>query len=210
MRRRASLAMLMGLVALLAVGLAAMKAATETMWRATFALGLLALLIGTLGAIVRRRGAWTGFALFGWTYALIALSPPIRDVIEPILKAGEPIDQFVDWLHPGIPPVASFPAFGPNVQYDETSKRYLKMSGLGSGDPLVPLSPAEQRDWDAYLAKCDIFSDRQAAREFGPRIGHVIAALVFGCLGALSGHLLDERSRPAGMPSDARVTPTSG
>jgi hypothetical protein len=72
MRRRASLITLMGLVAVVAVGLAAMKFATEWMMKGSMAIGFVALLVGTLGAAVRRSGSWIGFALFGWTYALVA------------------------------------------------------------------------------------------------------------------------------------------
>jgi hypothetical protein len=204
MRRRPSLAMLMTFVAILAVGLAAMKVASIGMMRASFAVGVFALLTGTLGALARRGVSWTGFALFGWSYALVSLTPPIRDVVAPLSGADETIGEIARWLHPRVPKPASQPSFGPSVKFDETSRSYLKMSGLGSSDPLVPLSSSEQKVWDVWAADCDGFDSWQVAAYCGPRIGHVLAALSFGCLGALVGHLLDDPSRPAGTTPDAR------
>ena len=165
--------MLMGLVAVLAVGLVAMKVATETMMRAAFAFGLLTLLIGTLGAIVRRRGAWIGFALFGWAYTLVALLTPIQDVIEAELRVSEPIEYLIDWLHPEPP---------------------------GTGDEpriMGPYGQVRHPDW-------------VLARRYGAEIGHVIAALIFACLGAIVGRFLDEQSRPAGLTPRTRTPSTPG
>lgn len=210
MGRRASLAVFMASVAVLAVGIAALKIATPGLVRATFAVALLGLLVGTLGAIVRRRGPWVGFALFGWAYALAALSPPVRDAIEPILQIRKETDQVVAWLHPEPTSSITMPSFLPSIRFDESSGRPLKRTGLGSSDPMVPLSPSEQKGWEAWTAQHKAWDRQVEAMACSPLIGNLIAASVFAFLGAWAGHRLDERDRPARPISNSPVPPVTG
>lgn len=77
-RYRLSLAALMGVVALIAVGVAALRSSTA-IWAALVILLALGTVCGaTVGAVLRRgpdRGPWLGFAVFGWAYFLMTLSP---------------------------------------------------------------------------------------------------------------------------------------
>jgi hypothetical protein len=68
----------MGAVALVAVGVAALRSPTA-LWASLVVLLALGAICGvTVCAILRRgpaRGAWLGFAVFGWAYFLLTLSP---------------------------------------------------------------------------------------------------------------------------------------
>jgi hypothetical protein len=77
-RYRFTLAALMGSLVLVAVGLAALRSPTAV-WASLVILVALGTICGaTVGAILRRgsdRRAWLGFAVFGWAYFLLTLSP---------------------------------------------------------------------------------------------------------------------------------------
>lgn len=67
---------LLVLVALIAVGLAAMKIASPMAVDAAETLLIIALATGLVGAIVRRgEAAWVGFTVFGWLWAFLTLLP---------------------------------------------------------------------------------------------------------------------------------------
>jgi hypothetical protein len=77
-RYRFTLAALMGAVALIAVGVAALRSPTAIRASLVVLLAVGAICGATVGAILRRgpdRGAWLGFAVFGWAYFLLTLSP---------------------------------------------------------------------------------------------------------------------------------------
>src|SRR5262249_21596699 len=77
-RYRFTLAALMGAVALVAVAVAALRSPTAIWASLVVLLALGAICAATVGAIVRRgpgRGAWLGFAVFGWAYFILTLSP---------------------------------------------------------------------------------------------------------------------------------------
>jgi hypothetical protein len=68
----------MGTIALVAVGVAALRSPTALWASLVILLALGAICGATVGAILRRgsdRGAWLGFAVFGWAYVLLTLSP---------------------------------------------------------------------------------------------------------------------------------------
>src|SRR4051812_29116963 len=74
-RPRVSIAGLMGVVLFIGVGFAALKGASRLWASALFTLTLAVLLGASLGAVARRgpeRMAWTGFAVFGWSYLILS------------------------------------------------------------------------------------------------------------------------------------------
>ena len=99
--RRIALVEPIGIVAVIAVGLAALREGTylwlQIITTATF--GLLS--IGLLGTLVRARphGAWVGFALFGWGHFLLTGLPTIRNEIRPDLLTKALIDGLVHRIH---------------------------------------------------------------------------------------------------------------
>src|SRR3954471_14218399 len=70
MRARPTVLGLMAVVACFAVGLAALRTNDEYTAAAIFAITFLILCTSTLAAIYR-RGAWAGFAVFGWAQFLV-------------------------------------------------------------------------------------------------------------------------------------------
>jgi hypothetical protein len=70
MKARPTVFGLMGVIACVAVGLAAVRSNDEFSAAIIFALTFAALCTSTLVAIYR-RGAWAGFAVFGWAQFLI-------------------------------------------------------------------------------------------------------------------------------------------
>jgi hypothetical protein len=82
MRRiRFRIANLLVLVLFLAVGLAALRAATEPWDKALFGGTFVLLLVSVLLAVHRpgrARAFWLGFALFGWAYLVASLVPSVE------------------------------------------------------------------------------------------------------------------------------------
>jgi hypothetical protein len=77
-RARASIAMLLAYVALVAVGLAALRVSSRLWANVGFSLAVTSLVAAIAGVIYRRgagRAFWVGFALFGWSYLIMAFGP---------------------------------------------------------------------------------------------------------------------------------------
>ena len=204
MRRRLSLAMLMGLVGLVALGLAAMKVATAPAALLSVFAASAALLIGTLGIILRRRGgAWVGFALFGWSYAAAGLGfEPLRSV------ATDLVDLTVAALHPEPTLVPSPPVEGVDTNFIAHEGRYYRLENGAWVD--AHLSPEEAKAVDAYFGARDRHQGWSSSVEEAQRIGLMFLGLAFASIGALAGHFLDDRSTPAGASSDAPTPNLTG
>ena len=189
--------MLMGLVALIAVGLAATKVATEQSSRVVFGLGLLVLLVATLGAIVRRSGRarWVGLALFGWAYALVLLVPPFREAVAAELPGNGSLSDLVDLLRPPL----SIPAEPPGKR---PSSRLNKVDTSGwhfmEGGRIVDLSSEEWRPWATWLDRRNAYDARVEAAEGARRIALTFLGLAFAALGAAAGLVLEGPAQPAG------------
>jgi hypothetical protein len=210
MKRRASLAMLMGLVAILAVGLAAIKVATAEASRAVFGSGLLVLLVGTLGSLVRRQGraSWIGFALFGWAYALVLLVPSLREAVAAELPGVGPLGEVVDLIHP---PLASpaIPAFylPPGAAVEKSNKGGYQYS---IGFTTVYFTPPMVKQWEAYLGLKSAFDARVEIAHQARRIALSFLGLAFAFLGAAAGHALDDRTANSGATSAAGPSTSTG
>jgi hypothetical protein len=86
MRLRFSIATLLGVVGLAAVGFAALRSATEPWASATFTATVAVLSTAALGALLcrgRSRSAWIGLAVFGWIYLAVTFGPWPRNVVGP-------------------------------------------------------------------------------------------------------------------------------
>ncbi len=77
--RRFSIANLLGLVAVIALGFAAVRSASDFWLGATFLLTIGLLCAGVLGAVVERGHGvwWLGFAVFGWVYFALGFEPSL-------------------------------------------------------------------------------------------------------------------------------------
>ena len=191
------MAQLMAIVAVPAVGLAAMKAATAPAALLSTFVASTALMVGTLGAILRRRkGAWVGLALFGWAYAAVGLGlESLRSV------ATELVDHAVAAIHPE-PLVPSPPVEGVGTIYFIAHGGRYYRAGDGAWVD-ARLSPEEAKAVDAYFGARDRHQGWSSSVEEARRIGLIFLGLAFASIGALAGHLLDDRSPPAGASSDS-------
>jgi hypothetical protein len=113
-RLRASMAMMLTVVGLTAVGFAALRVSSRLWACVCVSSAILALVVSIAGIIYRRgstRAFWVGFALFGWTYLIVSLGPaPLNAwrellVTAPILSILE--DQMLDVPTPTMRPPPS-------------------------------------------------------------------------------------------------------
>lgn len=100
---RVSIGTLVGFIAFLSVGLAALQFASSP-WAGVVFSGTLALLtFAVLAAYCRRggrRGAWIGFALFGWAYLTLTNGPWFDVNVRPLLVTTKVIQWSYPWLVP--------------------------------------------------------------------------------------------------------------
>ncbi len=91
---RPTLAMGLLLVAVLAIGLAAMRSPTLLWTQVTITAAVTTLLIATVGALVGSpRSFWVGFALVGWSYLMLSLGPWCSEHVAPWLLSTRIIDE---------------------------------------------------------------------------------------------------------------------
>jgi hypothetical protein len=109
---RFSIAALMGVVLVAAIGLAALRSSSETWAGVLFLTTLAALGIALVGACCRtgaERGGWIGFAVLGWIYMGAAFAPYI-------LSPKLPTQSLLELLAPRIGGISGpLPAFRPST-----------------------------------------------------------------------------------------------
>jgi hypothetical protein len=186
---RFTIAGLMGLVVVVAVGVAALRFASE-LWASI----LLMLTLGVLGAAVlafheragARRAWWRGFALFGWGYVMLAFGPWASEAIAPHLPTTMWLDASYAKLHPG-----DSEAGQARRLWEDALRNYIVAVNTPSGaNSAVAFSP------DGKLVV--------SAAPPGPapepflRVGHSLWALLAACVGGLVGRASHARGeRPA-------------
>ena len=181
---RFSLAYLMGLVFVVALGLAAMRVASTLAVRVTFTLSVATLLVGTLAAIVRRSGGiWPGFALFGWCYALMFFVPAILETTSPYLVLTSPLGQIAEHMH--------------ELPHRQKPPRLSYLPNQGDGELYVH----DGREFRPATA-----AEKDASRDTKLRMLHLsnaktlatlIQGLLFALSGAFLGRLMSEPRSPA-------------
>ncbi len=191
---RFSLASLLALVGFIAVGLAALRDASEWVAQAFFTLTLAALAFGLLGTIVRREhAAWIGFSLFGWGYFLAAFAPVLEVEIAPFLLTTKAIDTALERLNevPPLPPELGYPT---SLRNDVPSTKFVE-------GKWIPLSPSEIELVKDYLDKMRTrelhLGQLETSFQHGRRIGHSMLSLIAGLLGAFAGRLFARERTPA-------------
>jgi hypothetical protein len=179
-RIRFSIAGLMAAVLVLAVGFAGLRAASPLWASGIFTMTVTVFAGAIVGAAACHgpsRFAWLGFGFFGWTYLLATfwLWPEPNGVTAPpfLTKA------LLDYFRPSSNTAA--------VMWIDTAP-----AGEMSTDP--PLMVSTMVPGTANIATSTPFAGRAINRFHYRRIGHTLAAIVFGLLGALLGAVLSGRN----------------
>jgi hypothetical protein len=185
---RFTIAGLMGLVVVVAVGVAALRFASD-LWADI----LLVLTLGTLGAAVlafhERTGAkrswWRGFALFGWGYVALALGPWASESIAPRLPTTMGLDALYARMHPTDE--------GGQARGDVTyvlSKRLAAFNASTGAAVAWSATPhTTARTFALWMAN--------ATPEFFRRVGHCLWALLVACVGGVVGRAFHARGERA-------------
>jgi hypothetical protein len=98
---RFSIAVVLALVGMLGLFLGAMRNGSALAMKLTWTATALALLVGLLGALVRRgEAAWVGFALFGWGYALHSLDRVVAPNLYQKFVFADVLEAIVPEMHP--------------------------------------------------------------------------------------------------------------
>jgi WD domain, G-beta repeat len=196
MRRfRFSIASLLGVVLFISVALAALRASTDVWDGCLLGLDLAVLLTAILLVVHRtdrKRAYWLGFALFGWTYLIVSLIPPIGLRL-PTTKGLTFIDSKIPGRHRAWATAV--------LTYTNTASTNPVHSVAFSpqGDSLASSSQGIIRVWDVKTGK--LLTGPFATTENFIRIGHSLLALVLAFLGGhLSRHLYGQRREDGSNP----------
>lgn len=193
MRRfRFSIAGLLGVVLLIAVALAALRASTDTWDSGILGLILLHLLMAVLLAIHgtdRKRAYWLGFALFGWVDLIASFVPPVESRL-PTMKLLAYLDARIRPRHWSDDLLMMVD--GSNVSRPQT---FMATAVSQSGARIVaspPQGPVRLvRVWDTWSGQFQ--AGPSGTPENFVRIGHSLLALVLASVGGrLSRWLYDK------------------
>lgn len=168
-RLRFTLAQLMAIVLFIGIGFAAVRASSLLWASAVFTLTVAVLSAGILAAMVRKgraRLTWAGFALFGWVYLGTTFGPwtAANGVGAPPYVTRWGLDYWDSKLS----------GSGP-LQANRGPLQANRIDTAPPGEVLYPRYPLP-------LFPPDSFHFR--------RIGHSLAAILFGLVGAVVGRLL--------------------
>lgn len=187
---------LLGFVLVVAIAVAALRAADELWDSGMLGLTLLSLMTAVLLAVHRtdrRRAYWLGFALFGWIYLVGSLIPPVGSRL-PTTMGLTFIDSKIPGRETTISAVFSYTA-SPVVGY---TPQALNLPTSMQGNIWL---------WDSTTGK--LVPGPVGTTENFIRIGHSILALLMAFVGGhLSRHLYgrgrEDRSNP---PIDSPASP---
>ena len=208
--RRLTVANLLAIVAIIGVGFGTLRNPTLLALQLTEGIAFLCLLIGLVGAFARPapRGAWQGFAVFGWVYFLMANSylPTTADVGDMggaqiflsrknaawKLPTAGLVDELIGWLHHELRP-PSRPSFAIGRTPETDLDGHLYWESLSRDH--IPLTDQESAEWKAYEADTTNLQYVMKALIYARRIAHAQLGLALGLFGAIVGRYLG-RARP--------------
>lgn len=141
MRSRPTILGLMGVIACLAVAMAAMRTNDEIWSAVTLTLTVAILCTAALIALYR-RGGWAGFAIFGWAQFLIC-QPPSAPPLGPTSLSIGLACRFLPYIQAGAhPPDPSFriPGYPAISSVDgEPMLMGVKSNGSATGTGFIPV-----------------------------------------------------------------------
>ena len=203
-RPRTTIAGLIVFVTIVAVALAALRAADDAWDAGTFGLTLLILMVSVLMTVHRRgqrRAFWLGFSLFGWAYLALSLVPSV--------EARLPTSKGLAYLDSQVPGRAGLVTFTVSLN-GQPPPAGSSVAFSPQGRTLATSSPqGAVRIWNATTGR--LLSGPGGTTENFVRIGHSLLAVVFGLVGGrLSRWLYDKgRGREEGL-AGATAGPTVG
>jgi hypothetical protein len=175
---RFSIAGLMGLVVVAAVGVAALRFASE-LWAGV----LLMLTLGVLGAAIlgmvhRRDGKrawWQGFALFGWGYLTLALGPWFGATIAPSLPTTTGLNALYAKMHPA-------------SEVEQARRGAVTTTGgwVSATDTSWASTATSTGTPPGTWTSVTLFVASPTSESF-LRVGHCLWALLAACVGGLVG-----------------------
>lgn len=186
---RFPLAALMGLIALIAIGVVGLRRSTHpwavvVFYSTVFAI-VAAVLTGCLARGTKRAGR-LGFALFAGSYLGLMLASPNRELEIPRSPMGPALDALDDYLHPTAEVrftielgVANGPGSVVPATTDQSGLLERVFQALGAGFP-----GGERISHDAFRA-----------------VAHSLVAQILGGIGALWAVLLARRQQPIASTS---------
>src|SRR4051794_18630455 len=196
-RMRFSIATLLAWVALLGVGIAALRGGSPLWGNALFSLAIGTLTVAVLAAVYRRgrrRAFWVGFASCGWAYLLLALGPGNESLAGPFLVTTAVLDLLYPKVVPPLPaatPANPATAPAPSAMARPVRGRMLVLKTGGFGGPVIPVTPRSR--WEVWTETSRQTGFRRtiggvslSIPEPFRRIGHSLFCL----LGALTGGIL--------------------
>jgi hypothetical protein len=204
MKLRVSLAALMAVVAILALGLAAMREASAGWLHATYTVTVALLSVGLLGSLLksRPRGAWVGFTLFGCGAFCLAQVPAAQYLGTDFINTGL-MSAIIDRLHqpPAVPSGIAIPA---------RQKQMLSPAEQAESLARSPAWVAEQMQIEILNAGgtvptaitdfIDQTYDYRARILQASQIAELLRCLILALLGAILGLFLAPRDQTAGRP----------
>ena len=174
MRFQISIARLMSVVALCALGLASVRYASPGFSDFVAAVTALTLLTATIGAFKgRSRTAWLGFATFGWGFALLAWGFAMHEAVSNVPARSRTIPPMTISIPPMAIPITPLTAY-----LDELYPvvHHAPPRGMVNGTVV--------KAWPAG----GIYASFQW-------IGHSLACLLFGLIGSAVAVFMDRVSR---------------
>ncbi len=191
---------LLGVVLLISVALAALRASTAAWDSGILGLTVLTVLTATLLAVHRthpRRAYWLGFALFGWVYLIATLVPPVESRL-PMTEALSCLES--------------------KLRSQEAVSTVLYRM-LVSGDPgrshspqpaALDLTSEVSADWAySWMFTGATLSGPSGTPENFVRIGHSLLALVMALIGGRLSRRLYGKSH-ARIAGDGDHSPDNG
>ena len=130
---RFSLKWMLGAVAFVGFGSAALFNATKAWAMASFGLTAVVLLAAILGSIyLRPKAFYVGVCIFGWGYLILTYVPPMRNSIRPLAATDALLDVIYKTMQHDIPAVIpTFPTDDDPIRaaYPMPSRKYFHAVG---------------------------------------------------------------------------------
>jgi hypothetical protein len=206
-----SLSGILGMVAVIALGLAGMSSPSSLSTAAAATVTLTLLLSAILAALFlsgNARGFWAGFALFGWVYLVLVdwdwvggqfgndLTAGLVDIAEILIP-----DETPALTAPPPSPVApAVPVLPPALRSTQQLTENRSPRVVVTPPPAVSLSMSGSR-----LVSYDMVHQRQVRIGNFVEISQMLLTLIFAQVGGLIGRALvqrrESRAGPSGPPS---------